>query len=179
MSDGAGRGVVLVVVAVVVGFVLLAAGLDDSSVTVRTNAQDEAQDNVDTGGDDAPDTTDTVVPTNLDPSAIPVIVANGSGVSGAAGAVSEQLIALGYNPGSPTDATSEVAFDTVYFNEGSQGAAEKVASDLGLGPEAVLAMPSPPPADQAAIGLAQVLVVLGSTPGGLAESASATTTPAG
>ena len=180
MNDGAFRGLLLVGVAVVIGVVLLASGLDDSSVSVRSAQEEAGEDNVATDtGDDATDTTDTVVPSNVDPSAIAVIVANGSGVSGAAGAVTEQLIALGYNPGTPTDATSEVPLDTVYFLPGSQESAERVATDLGLGPEAVLEMPTPPPADQAAIGLAQVLVVLGSSPGGLAEGATATSTPAG
>jgi hypothetical protein len=179
MNDGgAFRGVVMVGLAVVIGLVLLSAGFDDSEVAVRTAAEAEGDDNVAPDDGDDSVTTETV-PSALDPSAIPVIVANGSGVSGAAGAVTEQLTALGYNPGAPTDATSETAFDTVYFLPNAQDQAEQVATDLGLGPEAVQPMPTPPPADQAAIGLAQVLVVLGTTPGGLAEQATAGAAPAG
>jgi hypothetical protein len=175
MNDGgAFRGVVMVGLAVVIGLVLLSAGFDDSEVAVRSAAEAEGEDNVASGDGDDSVTTETV-PSPLDPSAIPVIVANGSGVSGAAGAVTEQLTALGYNPGAPT----ETAFDTVFFLPNAQAQAEQVATDLGLGPEAVQPMPTPPPADQAAIGLAQVLVVLGTTPGGLAEQATAGAAPAG
>ncbi len=179
MNDGAFRGVVLVGVAVVIGLVLLSRGLDDTGpVTVRADGGGEES----SGNDEDDSPTDTVVPDEVvDPSGIPVVVANGSNVSGAAGAVTELLIAAGYSPGDPTDTTvdpSQTPLDTVYYiatPTSFQAQAEQVATDLGLPPESVVEMPNPPPAD---IGLAGVLVVLGSSPGGLAESAvSATTTP--
>jgi hypothetical protein len=180
MNDGAFRGVVLVALAVVIGIILLGSGLDDTGpVTVAADGDGGEETSGD--GDEEP-STDTVVPDEVvDPSSIPVVVANGSGVEGAAGAVTELLIAAGYSPGDPTDTTvdaSQTPLDTVYFiatPTSFQAQAEQVATDLGLPPESVVEMPNPPPAD---IGLAGVLVVLGSSPGGLAESAvSATTTP--
>ncbi len=181
MNDGAPRGIILIVVAVVIGLVLLASGLDDSEPLNRDAADADANVDVD------PDTTETVpVTADFVPTDIPVVVANGSGVSGAAGAVTEQLAAAGYNPGAPTDTnipTSETALDTVYYitaPESFEAQARQVAEDLGLPPESVLEMPATLPVAPEDLGLAAVLVVLGSSPGGLATTATgAATTVAG
>lgn len=183
MNEGAGRGLILVAVAVVIGLILLAAGLDDSgSVTVR--ASDDTGDSNAAADDDDESTVETVPNAEeVNPAEVPVVVANGSGLEGAAGAVTEQLAGLGYDPGSAVDVTAdagETLLDTVYYITAPtsfEAQALKVAADLGLGPDAVMAMPVPPPAE---IGLAGVLVVLGSQPAGLAEiatSGTATTVP--
>ncbi|HEY8057873.1 MAG TPA: LytR C-terminal domain-containing protein [Acidimicrobiales bacterium] len=189
MNEGAGRGLILVAVAVVIGMILLAAGLDDSGpVTVR--ASDDSGDS--TAADDNGDgSTVETVPNaeDVNPADVPVVVANGSGLEGAAGAVTEQLAGLGYDPGAAVDVApdaGETLLDTVYYITAPtsfEAQALKVAEDLGLGPDAVMAMPVPPPAD---VGLAGVLVVLGSQPAGLAEIATSgtatsvpTTVPAG
>jgi LytR cell envelope-related transcriptional attenuator len=183
MNEGAGRGLILVAVAVVIGTILLAAGLDDSaSVTVRAS-DDTSESN--TAADDDDESTVETVPNaeDVNPADVPVVVANGSGLEGAAGAVTEQLAGLGYDPGSAVDVSAdagETLLDTVYYITAPtsfEAQALKVAADLGLGPDAVMAMPVPPPAE---IGLAGVLVVLGSQPAGLAEiatSGTATTVP--
>jgi len=183
MNEGAFRGVVLVGVAVVIGMILLAAGLDDSA-PVSVRASDDSSDSTaaDDSGDDS--TVDTVPSVDtVNPADVPVVVANGSGLEGAAGAVTEQLSALGYEPGAAVDVSAdagETLLDTVYYITAPtsfEAQALKVAEDLGLGPDAVMAMPVPPPAD---IGLAGVLVVLGSQPAGLAEiatSGAVTTVP--
>jgi len=183
MTEGAGRGLILVAVAVVIGTILLAAGLDDStSVTVRAS-DDTSESN--TAADDDDESTVETVPNaeDVNPADVPVVVANGSGLEGAAGAVTEQLAGLGYDPGSAVDVSAdagETLLDTVYYITAPtsfEAQALKVAADLGLGPDAVMAMPVPPPAE---IGLAGVLVVLGSQPAGLAEiatSGTATTVP--
>lgn len=187
MNDGATRGIVLVVVAALVGIVLLASGLDDSGpVTVRADDGDEAA----TDSDDTSDTTDTVpAADDIDRLSIPIVVANGGDVEGAAGAVTELLTSLGYNPGPAVDVTAEagdIGLDTVFYltePTNFEAQAQIVADDLGLGPEAVLPMPVPPPAE---IGLAAVLVVLGSqgtlaadTVAGATTATTATTVPAG
>lgn len=190
MNEGAGRGIFVVAVAVVIGMILLASGLDDSApVSVRTS--DETTDTAASSNGDDGSTVETVPSTEgVDPANVPVVVANGSGVEGAAGAVTEQLSALGYNPGAAVDVSpdaGETLLDTVYYVTAPtsfEAQALKVAEDLGLGPDAVMPIPTPPPAD---IGLAAVLVVLGSQPAGLAELATtgattattATTLPAG
>lgn len=178
MSDGAPRGIILIAVAVVIGLILLSSGLDDSE-PINADAADADTGNVATGDTDTTETvpvTDGFVPTD-----IPVVVANGSGVSGAAGSVTEMLVAAGYNPGPPTDTnvpTSETALDTVYYitaPESFEAQAQQVAADLGLPAESVLEMPATLPVAPEDLGLAAVLVVLGSSPGGLATTATGAT----
>jgi len=179
MNEGAPRGIILIAVAVVIGLILLSSGLDDSE-PINADAADADAGNV------APGETDTTeeVPASdgFVPTEIPVLVANGSGVSGAAGAVTELLAAAGYNPGPATDTnvpTSETALDFVYYitvPESFEAQAQQVAADLGLPPESVAEMPATLPVAPEDLGLAAVLVVLGSTQGGLAFSATGAAT---
>ena len=178
MNEGAGRGFILIAIAVLVGAVLLGKGLDDTSPRVSTD--DGASSDTTAPANDEEGTGDTVS-SPVDPTSINVVVANGSGVSGAAGAVSEQLAALGYPAPLATDAFAEAdtPLDTVYYatNPDSSAQAQQVAADLGLPDSSVLPYPAegatpPAPAD---IGLAQVLVVLGSSPNMLATSGAGTT----
>lgn len=165
MNEGAFRGVILVGVAVVIGAILLANGLDDSSpVTIRDDGEAAGDQSPATAGDDT--NTGTVLPNDSNPAEIPVVVANGSGVGGAAANVTALLVDLGYSPGTPVDTNPDaepVALDTVYYLTSTRdfrSEAETVAESLGLTPESVTEMPDPPPAD---FGLAGVLVVLGSS----------------
>ena len=182
MNEGAGRGFVLIAIAVLVGAVLLGKGLDDTSPRVSTDDGSSSSDTTEPADDD--DGTGDTVSSPVDPASINVVVANGSGTSGAAGQVSEQLAQLGYPAPLATDATvdnTQTPLDTVYFatNPDSSAQAQQVAADLGLAETSVLPYPAEgAPAD---IGLAQVLVVLGSSPGMLATSGAAATTtvPAG
>lgn len=181
MNEGAPRGIILIAVAVVIGLILLSSGLDDSE-PINADAADAEDSNVATEGET--DTTEDVPATDgFVPTDIPVVVANGSGVSGAAGAVTELLAAAGYNPGPATDTnvpTSETALDFVYYitvPESFEAQAQQVAADLGLPPESVAEMPATLPVAPEDLGLAAVLVVLGSTQGGLAFNATGAPTP--
>lgn len=178
MNEGAFRGIVLVGIAVVIGLILLGSGLDDTVSTARSddssssNADDDSSSGEDTDGDDA-------VESPLDPSQINVIVANGAGVDGAAATISAQLTSLGYVPLPPTDTTvesTETPLDTVFYatSPNTEAHAQKVAEDLALPASAVQPYPGRDiaPAD---MGLAQVLVVLGSAEGQLATAAAGTT----
>jgi hypothetical protein len=172
MNEGAFRGVILVGVAVLIGAILLSSGLDDSSPVTIGDDSGSAGATTTTAGD----SNTTVVPNDSDKSVIPVVVANGSGVEGAAGNVAALLTELGYPPADGVDTSPEagpIDLDTVFYvTSGStsfQTQAELVAADLGLGVEAVREMPDPPPANY---GLAGVLVVLGSS-GTLASSTPA------
>ena len=183
MNEGAFRGIVLVAIAVVIGLILLGSGLDDTVSTATVDAGATADD--DDSGDASEDPSDdTSVGSPVAPSEINVIVANGAGVDGAAGSVSAQLTSLGYTPLEPTNTLvdpSETPLDSVYYqtSPNTQAQAEQVAEDLGVSPSAVL--PYPAEGAPAEIGLAQVLVVLGSSANQLATSAagSPTTAPAG
>ena len=175
MNEGAARGFVLVAVAAVIGIILLSQGFDDQAVS--SSAGDDG------GGTATASTTPTgtqaTVPGGgggeVNPADVLLVVANGAGVEGAAGAVTDQLFALGYNPGEPVDATNPdpTGLDTVYFlttTRSFQPEAEQVAADLGLTPDAVLPWPTDaPPAEP---GFATVVVVLGAT-GSLASNAVA------
>jgi hypothetical protein len=168
-------------VAVLIGAILLGKGLDDTVSTASSDSGSSADESADTGGSGDTDDggSDDSVGSPLAPSEINVIVANGSGVADAAAAVSTVLTGLGYTPLPPTNTvvdTTETPLDTVYYatNPNTQPQAEQVAADLGLPASSVLAIPAADAAP-APMGLAQVLVVLGSAEGGLAFATSGDT----
>ena len=83
---------------------------------------------------------DTSEPDNTEPGAgdLPdrgelfTIVANGSNVSGAAARNVERLQAIGYTDISPRNGTTIVEFTTVYFADGLDDAALRLAEDLDV-----------------------------------------------
>jgi hypothetical protein len=82
----------------------------------------------------APDTTDSA-PTDLpDRSELFTIVANGSNVAGAAARNVERLRAIGYTDIAPRNGTGIAEFTTVYFADGFEAAALRLAEDLDLLP---------------------------------------------
>ena len=155
------RGVLLIAVAVTLGIVLLQA--TDGPEPVET-----------TGGDDPPavdDATTTtadaesppVTPTTeapLDPSTITVLVANGAGVGGLAGDVTDIVAAADFETAPATDVSDgeEVEESVVYFAPGFREAAEAVAAVFDPVLE-VAALPDPPPVDD--LAGANVVVVAG------------------
>ncbi len=95
------RGAILVAVAVVVGLVLLRHGLDTSETIIPSTTDGASTDSTDsstdgTSVDDGTDGTDGST-TARQPSEVPTIVLNGSGIQGAAGRYSTALATLGYN----------------------------------------------------------------------------------
>jgi hypothetical protein len=157
------RGIVLLAAAVVLGLFLLRA-LDDSSTsddiaatTGTTAANGEGTDT--TAAEDGGDTTTTAAPLRQ-PAEIVVRVANVSGVSGAAGAKTEQLAAAGYQTVEATNGPEGQQLDAtqVLFVDGFEGEAGALAEALGAPADAVAAMPAQPPADP---GGAQLMVMLG------------------
>ena len=97
---------------------------------------------------------------------VPVVVANGSGVSGAAGFFTEQLRTAGFTSvGQPTNVIGvNFPLDTVFYvDDGTkswQAEAEAVATALGLDPAQVV-FPLDPAAPPADIGNSTVLLVVG------------------
>jgi hypothetical protein len=164
---------------VLIGVVLLGKGLDDTTSTASQDDGSAVDDSGDGSGDNPTDDTTDSVGSPISPSEINVIVANGSGVADAAAAVSATLTGLGYTPLPPTNTTvdtSATPLDTVYYatSPDTQAQAQVVADDLGLADGVVQPYPGPD-AGPAPMGLAQVLVVLGSSPNMLATSGAATT----
>lgn len=148
------KGAILVVVAVVIGLVLLR---DDGASTAQVAVG--AEDNPTEAED--PDTTSSTTSTTAaprPPAEVKVLVANGSGVNGAASAKTTELEALGYVTGNPTDA-ERVTATVVYFTDGYEPEAKALATSLGAAETAVAMIPTPAPVDDTQ--LSNLLIVLG------------------
>jgi hypothetical protein len=149
------RSVALVLVAVVIG-VLLLRDAGSSSTPVSASGGTTHDTKVDKPGNGANvTTTSTTAP--LDPSKVTVLVANGSGVKGAAGRISEKLKAANYVTAPATNTKTPVNASMVYFRTGYEAAANAVAKLFNPVPK-VAALPDPSPV--ANLGTAQVLVVI-------------------
>jgi len=163
-QGSAARGAILVVVALVIGILLLrdedsattqvAVG-SDTSADVDEGADDEATDD---GGDTTATSTTTTSAATRPPSEVKVLVANGSGVDGAAGGATDTLEALGYVTATPANA-ERVPSTIVYFTSGFEAEAAALAEALGADASAVTEMPAVAPVDD--LQLSNILVVLG------------------
>jgi hypothetical protein len=109
------------------------------------------------------------------PSKVPVLVANASGVTGAAAALSARIQASGWDMLPPTNATSDVTTSSVYYKPGFQPSATSIASSLSLPATAVVPYTSAVPVTS--VGTAEVIVVAG--PDLSTNSATTTTTTTG
>ncbi|HEX9260534.1 MAG TPA: LytR C-terminal domain-containing protein [Acidimicrobiales bacterium] len=146
----AGRTVFVVLIALGLGLLILKYGFDDSSSGSSSGAT--------TTTSSSTTVADASTTTTIDLTTTQVLVANGSGVSGAAARVSAGLKDKGYNVLPPTNAKQTgLPTSTVYYQPGYEAQAGQVAQSLGATTTA--AMTSPPPV--AALGEADVLVVVG------------------
>jgi hypothetical protein len=155
------RGVVLIVAAVLIGIVLLRS--TDGSEPFRNVAEDDggadgSGDPSQPGGDGGGTTSSTAAPaTARDPAQVTVLVANGSGVKGAAQRIADTLKASNYVTAQPVNTTARADASAVYYVEGYEPDARAVAKLLNPAPN-VAAMPNPlPVADLAG---SHVLVVV-------------------
>jgi LytR cell envelope-related transcriptional attenuator len=119
-----------------------------------------------------PTTTTTTIP----PNKVPVVVANASGVTGAAAKISSQLATGGWDMLAPVNATSEVTTSSVYFVAGFQSEAEIIASSLHLAASAVAPYTTAVPISS--IGTADVVVVAGPDLADKTATSATTTTAA-
>lgn len=153
------RGIMLIVVAVLLGVVLLNATDDPEPFARASDEESDDQGATPTtepaGGDE--ETTSTSAPAVArDPSEVTVYVVNGSGVRGAAGSITERLKGSTYITVDPGN-IDVVDSSRVYFTPGYEADAAAVAGLL-TPPPAVEALPDPPPVDD--LQGAQVLVVV-------------------
>lgn len=152
------RGALLVAVAVLIGVLLLARGLDSGDLVASGRDDDGGEQTEGTSpGGTASSTTSTSAAAVRPPSEVRVLVANGSGVPGVAGQRSDALGAAGYVTLEPANA-APTPTTQVLFVEGFQSEASAVATALGFAPTAVQPLPDPPPVDPLD---ANVVVVLG------------------
>lgn len=163
------RGFVLLFLAVLAGFVLLGKGIDSEKSVVDTDRSDNekvdqgedsgtTRETVTLGTDDTSDTT-IVAPEKRPPAEVSVLVANASGISGAAGRAGNQLRSLGYSTPEESNA-SAAEVTTLYFVEGFDAEALDVATIFAVDPANVKPMPDPVPTIER-IGEAEVLLLLG------------------
>lgn len=182
------RGILLIVVAVAIGVILLRATDDSPFATDEVAAGDDADDDVvedddaqtetegpgavegETEGDGgAPSTTEVAPgagssvpdtsPVTRPPAEVAVLVANGSGVAGAAARFAEVVGGAGYETAPPANVREDggVEASVVYFTDGYEDDAAAVAGTLAPVP-AVAPLPDPAPVDDLR-GASVVLVV--------------------
>jgi hypothetical protein len=159
------RGALLIAVAVVVGFVLLAKGFEGGFLPTssETPSEDAANDDEEPAegedGEEGTTTATTATPTTHAVAAVRVIVLNSTGPSGSAGAATETLAAAGYVTLDADDAGDQnVQVTAIYAQPGFEADAAAIATALGItaAPQPMPAPPPPPaPAD------ANVVIVLG------------------
>lgn len=149
----AGRGAVLLAIAVGLGVVLLNATDTNPVARVRTSGPRTSA----TVPPNATSTTVATLPLRA-PRDIKVLAANSTRVKGAAGRITESLRGQGYNVLAPTDAPA-VAATVVYYGTGFEREAVEVARALTLNIGSVQAMPPTPPIPD--IRGANILVIVG------------------
>jgi len=160
--SGVARGILLVIAAVVVGAVLLPSATRPPLNLTATAATTTPTSPTSPSGSSAPPTstsTTTTAPANVPPSAIKVLVANGTNSNGAAAAVSSFLNGKGFGTLSPVDALTTVNASQVYAIGGATAAAHQVATALGLSASAV--EPATQPVPVSSVGSATVVVIVG------------------
>lgn len=176
--DGNARGLVVLVVALVVGFLLLlnaGGGGGSTEVSAGSDAGGPSTTAPLDGGDTTTtaDTTTTTEASTRSPSEVKVIVLNGSGQDGAAGATSDTIAGSGYEMATPANGPS-IEATTVYYTDGFEAEATSIALLLGKSPDNVA-----PIADASlggAEGDADVVVLLGADTPPVSEGSSGTTT---
>jgi len=161
----AGRGALLLAVAVAIGIVLLNAA--DSAPSPQQVVANHSVSTLST----LPTVSSTTLPARA-PKDVKVIAANGTRVKGAGAKVTDTLRQAGYDVLSPTDAPKANA-SMAYYVTGYDRDAAEVARALGLSPTAVAPMPAPPPIGDARG--AHVVVIIGPDLAGGTGETTATT----
>lgn len=151
------RGIALIASALIVGIFVMRAGFDVDGDGSETVANPPGATTETTAADDGGEETTTTEPVRP-PGEITVIVANASGVNGAAGNLTATLADAGYLTAPQTDAPERLETTQVLFAPGFDREAAAVAQAIGVAAEAATALPEPPPVELAG---AQILVLLG------------------
>lgn len=149
-SHGTRTGVVIVVVAVLLGLILLTKGYGSGSSEISAPGQSSSDTTV------VVSTTTTLVANP--PASVKVKVVNATNVQGLAVKARDRLQGVGYTQVTVGDSPKPQERTTVYYVAGSQGDGQAVAKALGLNLDQVLQTPEPPPAEL--VG-ATVLVMAG------------------
>lgn len=142
------RGIALIVVAVLLGVVLLQATDDEEPFSAAETTEDPADgaatDTTGSGNAGDPVTSDTTLPAPRDPSEVRVLVANGAGIPGLAGRITDGFEAQNYLTAEPTDTLAPADTSMVFHAAGYEAEALVVASLLNP-PPSTAPLPEPPP----------------------------------
>jgi hypothetical protein len=161
---GSTVSIVLAVIAVIVGFLILndITSDDDGDSAAVATVPDTAT--VTTAASAVTTTTEPQLVTE----GATVIVANASGIGGSAGQMTEQLAAVGFETGPPTNATTGSIEDSLVYYDPGIAAAEAVAESVAfvMGGLEVDTVPEPPPVEGQTLDGAGVLVMLGTNEAG-------------
>ncbi len=185
-ASAAPRAFLLIFVAVVIGFVVLWKGLDDDLQTTGSdvsNLSEQVMQNIQQEPADLPPldvpqistTTVAVIETTTTtslpplptkpPSTVKVLVLNGSGVGGAAGAVTNLLKPHGYTTLSPANGNKDEK-SWVYYKPEFSPDAKGITDILGIMPDLLASFPpnglSVPDGSVDRVDTAHVIVFLGS-----------------
>jgi hypothetical protein len=168
----AGRGALLLLIAVIIGVILLQTA-DEGDPTTDVQAGTDRPERT-TTTEAQPD--ESVVPTVplKPPAEVRVRVANGTATKGLGKRYRDVLVPAGYNALAAVDTSRKpVAASVVYFKAGFDREARVVAELLGIPATAVQPVPTPPPVTD---DPGDVLVVVGADGADGPPTAGATTT---
>jgi hypothetical protein len=151
------RGIALIVAAVVLGIVLLNATDRTPSFTESAGSKATATTVAGSTESTTASTPDTTKSKAHDPSAVSILVANGSGVKGAAAKIATTLAGSNYVLKTSVNTKTAASSSVVYYAPGYDADARAIASLLTPAP-AVQPMPDPLPV--ADLASANILVVI-------------------
>ena len=152
------RGIALIVLAVVLGIVLLNATDRTPSFTESTGSKATVTTVTPSGGSTSSSSTPATTKSKAhDPSAVSILVANGSGVKGAAAKIATTLAGSNYVLKTSVNTKTPAASSIVYYTPGYDADARAIASLLTPAPSV---QPMPDPLPVADLTGANVLVVV-------------------
>jgi hypothetical protein len=112
-----------------------------------------------------PTTSTTLPPLELVTEGATVMVANASGIDGAAGRMTDALAEVGFTTGAATNSSEgQLATSKVYYdpaNDAAKAVADSLREALGAGDVEVLELTVPAPTDDGEIGDATILLAMG------------------
>lgn len=154
------RGLVVLGVALLVGFLLLLnAGADGGDDAAPADSSPVTTADLGTDTTVATTTTTSTPSSGRTPSEVKVLVLNGGGPAGSAATTSATIEAAGYTMGEPANSPVTVTETTFYYADDYEEEATSVANLLGQTPDVV--KPLAGSGLESAAGDANVLVVLG------------------
>lgn len=178
-TDGNTRGFIVLAVAVVVGVLLLMnLGAGGTSNENSSNTTTPPPTTAPIGGTTTIATTTTMtVGSGRTPSEVKVLVLNGGGPAGAAGATASQIGQSGYTMGEPANSPVQVDSTTIFYASDYQPDATSIALLLGKSPDVIKAISEA--GFNGAEGDANVVVVLGPDAPPVEQSTTSTTSASG